>query len=124
MSRWFRMYADVLDDPKVQRLSDEDFRDEFRKAVAGEPSSAFNPYVVIENGRLPWPEWAIVRASVFERDNYTCRYCGVSGVKLECDHVVPLSKGGGNEKTNLATACQSCNRKKANLTLQELGWEA
>ncbi len=27
MSRWFRMYAEVLNDPKVQRLSGDDFKD-------------------------------------------------------------------------------------------------
>jgi len=26
MSQWFRMYAEVLDDPKVQRLSGDEFK--------------------------------------------------------------------------------------------------
>jgi len=117
------MYADVLDDPKVQRLPPEAFVSEFKKAVAGWPS-AFVEWVVPDHGRLPWVEWSVVRLAVFQRDDYTCRYCGVSGVRLECDHIVPLSRGGSNEMTNLATACQTCNRKKAAQTLEELGWNA
>ena len=63
--------------------------------------------------------WARIRSYVFARDNYTCVYCGVRGVKLECDHVVPVSRGGGNEDSNLATACFSCNRSKRDKLVSE-----
>lgn len=122
MSRWFRMYDDLLDDPKVQRLDPETFKEEFLKAFKGE-KSAFSKWVVKVTGRLPWLEWRSLRLSVFERDNFACKYCGACGVKLECDHVVPISKGGGNDKTNLVTACVPCNRKKSDKSLKELGWE-
>jgi 5-methylcytosine-specific restriction endonuclease McrA len=115
------MYDDLLDDPKVQRLSAEEFRSEFLRAVAGF-GGAFDEWITVENGRLGWQEWAIVRLAVFERDDYTCRYCGVSGVKLECDHIMPISRGGSNDRSNLVTACQSCNRKKRDKTPEEMGW--
>jgi hypothetical protein len=71
-------------------------------------------------GKRPKPgEWARLRSSVFERDNYTCQYCGQRGGKLECDHVVPVSRGGGNDEDNLATACLPCNRSKRNKTPEE-----
>lgn len=63
--------------------------------------------------------WAELRAYVFERDNYTCQYCGRRGVKLECDHVIPVSRGGGNDLSNLATACRDCNRSKQAKTVEE-----
>lgn len=65
--------------------------------------------------------WAFIRAWVFKRDNYTCQYCGAHGVKLECDHVVPVADGGLHTEANLVTACFSCNRSKGSRPLNE--WE-
>lgn len=53
-----------------------------------------------------------LRRRVFERDNYTCRYCGSTIGPFHCDHVYPESKGGMTVIDNLATACQVCNQKK------------
>ncbi len=74
-----------------------------------------------ETGRPAAPEWRELRNAVFARDNYTCRYCGAHGVRLECDHVVPLSRGGTNGMDNLVTACLRCNRSKGSKNLGE--WE-
>jgi hypothetical protein len=65
-----------------------------------------------DSQRLPWQEWAAIRESIFKRDDYTCGYCGKQGGRLECDHVVPLSRGGTNDRANLITACYDCNRSK------------
>lgn len=75
------------------------------------------------SARLPYQDWVIVRSGVFERDNYTCRYCGAHGVKLECDHVMPVSRGGTNDRSNLVTACKPCNQTKGARTPEEMGWE-
>jgi hypothetical protein len=53
------------------------------------------------------------RLRIFARDGYKCCYCG-SSEKLEVDHVISISNGGGHEDDNLKTACRSCNRKKGN----------
>lgn len=53
-----------------------------------------------------------LRSKVFERDNYTCRYCGVRGVSMHADHVYPESKGGETTIDNLVTACKRCNLVK------------
>ena len=79
-------------------------------------------FVQAPDGRLPTPEWKGVRARIFERDNYTCQYCGARGVALECDHVFPISKGGSNEDDNLVAACAPCNRSKGAMTLEQ--WRA
>jgi 5-methylcytosine-specific restriction endonuclease McrA len=58
-----------------------------------------------------------VRERIYERDRFTCQYCGANrkstpGLMLEIDHVRPLSKGGNHEDTNLVTACFDCIRGK------------
>lgn len=63
--------------------------------------------------------WARLRAAIFSRDDYTCRYCGARGVRLECDHVVPVAKGGHHGEDNLVTACFTCNRSKRDKTVEE-----
>lgn len=63
-------------------------------------------------GRLSQSEWSKIRSEIFERDDYTCKYCGKRGSSLECDHVIPISEGGTNELGNLVTSCKSCNRSK------------
>jgi len=61
------------------------------------------------------------RFAIYHRDNFTCCYCGecFSSVKgLSLDHVVARENGGGNEATNLVTACISCNSKKADTPIE------
>jgi hypothetical protein len=51
---------------------------------------------------------------ILRRDNHACRYCGATapGVKLNVDHVIPTSLGGGDKPDNLVTACADCNGGK------------
>lgn len=57
-----------------------------------------------------------VRKYVFERDKNQCQSCGKQQVEtsLTIDHIIPLSRGGSNDISNLQTLCFSCNRKKSN----------
>jgi 5-methylcytosine-specific restriction endonuclease McrA len=63
-------------------------------------------------------KWKALRAEVFLRDDFTCRYCGDRGGILECDHIIPVSRGGSDAITNLVTACEDCNRRK-NATISQ-----
>lgn len=58
------------------------------------------------------------RPRIYKRDNYECVYCG-SKKDLTLDHVLPKSRGGGNDWTNLVTSCFKCNLKKGNKTPDE-----
>lgn len=58
------------------------------------------------------------REYVYSRDGYQCIYCGARE-NLSLDHIIPLTRGGGNEPGNLATACGSCNSSKGNKTPEE-----
>lgn len=62
------------------------------------------------------------RRRIYERDSYSCRYCGA--VALEeptLDHVHPKSRGGSDETSNLVTCCKPCQIKKSNKTPEEAG---
>lgn len=47
-----------------------------------------------------------------EEFNNLCAYCGLSGKPLTRDHVIPLSKGGSDNISNIMPACRSCNSRK------------
>jgi len=61
------------------------------------------------------------RFLIFNRDSFTCIYCGRSSiednVKLHVDHIVPISKGGKNTADNLVTCCKDCNLEKHNIEI-------
>lgn len=62
------------------------------------------------------------RFDVFKRDRFTCQYCGAHppGAVLHVDHVLPVAEGGGNEVTNLVTACSACNGGKGARLLSDV----
>jgi len=61
--------------------------------------------------RMPSARWARVRLAVFRRDGYRCRECGLAG-RLECDHVIPLQRGGSDDIGNMQALCRACHIEK------------
>ena len=62
------------------------------------------------------------RGRIFNKTDGKCAYCGDPLEPFgnwEIDHVLPKSRGGGNEITNLSAACHSCNRIKGTKTANE-----
>jgi hypothetical protein len=57
--------------------------------------------------RIPDP----VRTKVLLRDGARCRRCRTVA-NLEVDHIIPVSKGGRTDESNLQTLCRRCNRRK------------
>lgn len=47
-----------------------------------------------------------------DRYGNRCLRCGNTDTMLEADHVVPLTKGGSDEISNIQPLCGSCNRSK------------
>lgn len=60
---------------------------------------------------------------LFNRDQQLCAYCGERFPvrDLSRDHILPVSRGGRNQWTNVVTACRGCNTRKANRTPEEAG---
>lgn len=59
-----------------------------------------------------------------------CAYCG-DPIVTQVDHVLPLSRGGTDDRGNLTPACKTCNMEKGDFTPEEyrawreeagLGW--
>ena len=64
------------------------------------------------------PVPSTVRYDVLKRDR-KCVLCGAtpeidSDVRLHVDHIIPRSKGGSNEMSNLQVLCAECNLGKSN----------
>lgn len=64
---------------------------------------------------------ALNRRSVIARDGGICQYgCGRKATTI--DHVLPRSRGGKHEWTNVLACCSKCNSQKSNKLLSEIGW--
>lgn len=78
------------------------------------------PEVIIlrKYDRLPSRDVKYSRQTLFQRDKYTCGYCG--GVfdrkELTVDHIVPRAHGGKTTWNNTISACFKCNSTKADRT--------
>lgn len=68
-------------------------------------------------GSIPYA----VRTDVYHRDGGVCVYCSVpvSFEGFHVDHVTPVSRGGSDDKENLACACPTCNLSKGARTVEE-----
>lgn len=71
-----------------------------------------------------------MRRLVFREEGYRCRKCGIPGferrfprggyghytvfpgIYLSIDHIIPKSKGGTNDRSNLRVLCTTCNTEK------------
>lgn len=66
------------------------------------------------------------RYNVYQRDDYTCQYCGSTEGMLTIDHVRPKSEINGDEGNlwlNRVTCCTICNGQKGNKSLEEMKGE-
>jgi len=56
------------------------------------------------------------RYNLYLRDMFTCQYCftQLPQSQLTLDHVLPISKGGKTNWTNIVTSCGPCNHSKGN----------
>jgi len=69
----------------------------------------------------------VTNTFLFARDNYSCQYCGRHRSELRGrqfltrDHILPLSRGGGNTWENVVASCSPCNNRKGNRLPEEAG---
>ena len=57
-----------------------------------------------------------LRQRITEQADYRCGHCltsqKITGARMEIDHIIPESVGGGTTEDNLWLACSSCNEFK------------
>ena len=69
----------------------------------------------------------VTNTFLFARDSYSCQYCGRHRSQLRGrqfltrDHILPLSRGGGNTWDNVVTSCSPCNNRKGGRLPVEVG---
>lgn len=91
---------------------------EFHSTTVNSPSRSYHLPAVIRLKQYIRPYFSLSvrlsRQNIFLRDNHICQYCysKFPEKKLTVDYVVPLSKGGRHEWTNVVTACSKCNNRK------------
>jgi len=54
--------------------------------------------------------WSEIRRRVLDRDGHKCANCGRSDLELHVHHIVPLSRGGTSNPSNLKTLCEGCHK--------------
>jgi hypothetical protein len=81
----------------------------------------------VEKIQGPTSEWmateraklsAGLRYAILKRDGFRCILCGKDAssenyVKLEVDHIIPVSRWGRTVESNLRSICRDCNRGKS-----------
>lgn len=59
--------------------------------------------------------WRKLRRRAMERDQHLCQEClrnKVFTLAKEVDHIIPKSRGGTNDMSNLQSLCVKCHRSK------------
>lgn len=66
--------------------------------------------------RINWPKG--LKNELMRRQNRICTYCGYRrmATSMDIDHMIPVSRGGSNEKSNLQVICRRCNLRKGQMT--------
>ena len=58
----------------------------------------------------------VTQRRVLRRDNYICQMCyqPIPDDKINFDHIIPWSKGGSSDESNIRLLCESCNKSRGN----------
>jgi 5-methylcytosine-specific restriction endonuclease McrA len=69
--------------------------------------------------RVPQNGVMLSRKNILKRDSHQCQYCGTTRGPLTVDHIIPRNRGGEDTWENLVCACQTCNNRKGDRTLEQ-----
>lgn len=92
---------------------------------SGRRSEFITSSIVMIRGRhripLGYAHVGLTKHRLFARDRQICGYCGGHFAEgdLTVEHILPVSRGGQHDWTNVVTACRSCNTRKGNRTPEE-----
>ena len=120
VAEWGRRLRELRDEEGYQILSHKD-----------RASLKPGEYLLETNKKIPAFSRGIskeVRATVLERDGFTCQSCGLAAgdkdpfhvgrtVQLTMGHIMDKSKGGSDDSSNLKAICTNCNEGLQNTSL-------
>ena len=95
---------------------------EYRNSEKGRESK-FKSYLKRRSCKQKVSFSSVQRKRLLDRDNWTCQSCGIkvhdkhtgnwnTPDKAHIDHIIPLTKGGNSESSNLQVLCRTCNISK------------
>ena len=69
--------------------------------------------------RVTWRKG--LKRCLMRRQDNTCTYCGHPrrATSMDIDHIIPVVRGGSNDKSNLQVICRPCNQRKGPQTDKE-----
>lgn len=79
-------------------------------------SKEYNENSMVERKNNPH-NWDSIRRQVYQNDGYACQCCNAKGgrngdTELHADHIIPVSRNGTNEYSNLRTLCRMCHQAR------------
>lgn len=102
---------------KGRRASRRNYRREMESLAESHKVHRRETPNLSELGGVPFGE---LKRSQICRLDHVCRYC-MGRLAITEDHVIPRSRGGSSEKSNLVGCCKECNFKKGDMTPKEAG---
>lgn len=72
--------------------------------------------------RINKEQWLKFRAKLLAKQGFKCAYCmcDLHGKRMNVEHIIPISRGGGNDSNNLVAACSNCNKNKGHKRLTKV----
>lgn len=131
----YQGHALVIDPENYQTYDFEDWKDVSQKLIKVDSKEIISSpsltiripkiIVLLFYDKMPKNKIKFSRKNLFERDKWTCQYCGKKPVKseLNLDHIIPKALGGKTTWENIVASCFKCNTKKGVKTLNQLGWK-
>jgi len=93
---------------KALQFQDDEAFKRLREQVANMEAAS---RIMVEAARKQIPE--DVKLLIWSRDGGSCVRCGAKS-ELHFDHIIPMSRGGGDHAENIQLLCRSCNLAKGN----------
>ena len=60
------------------------------------------------------------RLAIYDRDDFSCCWCGTGEPPFCLDHLIPVAHGGTNSPVNLLTSCFDCNQERTSFDASDL----
>ncbi len=115
----------AIDYDELVRISDRLPEDKYHIVHSPKYKHLAPSVIVHRTDELPSYFVKYSRASILQRDSYTCQFCykKYNIDMLTIDHIIPKASGGSSSFSNCVACCKNCNEYKGNKSLEEVGFK-